>query len=477
MKTLEKIFSPKLVSILQTVLCFLLMIVLLWASLGTVFDLEVNLNENMISFIDKIFSSASEEKVVIPEKIEVSLPFILKSIGGAIGFIVSMVASLFGKTFEALGNVSQGAVDLICLIAAVISALQTNLVLGACYAFILYTVFAIPISCVINLFICLISILKNITNPGKAFHRIGKSFAKITHKLPLILLIVALVPDVKLGKGVVGIFAACLGGILISLIASRLKVYEKAELKYINLLQIFSLAAVGAFGVFYMNIGKANLIPSFIKGAADYGTAEVRNAFIELAFLALYVTALVIFFDYLTKSLTRLACMSSSKSDTHLFTVIVGLVVAVLPFVVNYMGFGISLSDEQLSAHIVCTVAIGIIFVLEIVFKILSTVLCRDVKSSQKKAIVTGAYIHEPKDEEDNEEVSERIEEVAENTEEVAENTEEVEESTEEVAEEVREALVEAADEGELDAEVAEEVAEEVTEEVVEEISEEITEE
>ena len=471
MRTLEKIFSPKLVSILQTVFCFLLMIVLLWASLGTVFELEVNLNENMTSFIDKIFSSASEEEFVIPEKVEVSLPFILKSIGGAIGFIVSMVASLFGKTFEALGNVSQGAVDLICLIAAVISALQTNLVLGACYAFILYTVFAIPISCVINLFICLISILKNITNPGKAFHRIGKSFAKITHKLPLILLIVALVPDVKLGKGVIGIFAACLGGLAVSLIASRLKVYEKAELKYINLLQIFSLAAVGAFGVFYMNIGKANLIPSFVREAAEYGTADAQSAFIELVFLALYVTALVIFFDYLTKSLTRLACMSSSKSDTHLFTVIVGLVVAALPFVVNYMGFGISLSDEQLSAHIVCTVAIGIIFVLEIVFMILSAVLCKDVKAAQRKAIITGAYIHEPKEEEESEEVAENTEEVAENTE------EEVAESTEEVAEEVGEALVEAADEGELDAEVAEEVTEEVAEEATEEIPEEITEE
>ena len=160
------------------------------------------------------------------------------------------------------------------------------------------------------------------------------------------------------------------------------------------------------------------------------------------------MTALVIFFDYLTKSLTRLACMSSSKSDTHLFTVIVGLVLAALPFIVNYMGFGISLSDEQLSAHIVCTVAIGILFVLEIVFMILSAVLCKDVKAAQRKAIVTGAYIHEPKEEEEKEEVAE---------------------SSEEVAEEVGEALVEAADEGEFDAEVAKEVIEEVTEKATEE--------
>ena len=452
MKTLEKIFRPKLVSILQTVLCFLLMIVLLWASLGTVFELDVNLNEKTTSMLDKIFSAASEEEFAIPEKVEVSLPFILKSIGGAIGFIVSMVASLFGKTFEALGNVSQGAVDLICLIAAVISALQTNLVLGACYAFILYIVFAIPISCVINLFICLISIFKNITNPGKAFHRIGKSFAKITHKLPLVLMIVALVPDVKLGKGVIGIFAACLGGLVISLVASRLKVYEKAEFKYINLLQCFSLASVAAFAVFYMNIGKANMIPAFVDAATSVGTGQARSILMDIAFLALYVVALVIFFNYMSKSLTRLACMSSSKSDTHLFTAIVGLVVAALPFVVNYMGCGISLSDEQLSAHIVCTVAIGVIFVLELVFMILSTVLCREVKSSQKKAIVTGAYVHEPKDEEDDEEVAE---------------------STEEVVEEVREALVEAADEGELDAEVAKEITEETIEEITEEITEE----
>ena len=452
MKTLEKIFRPKLVSILQTVLCFLLMIVLLWASLGTVFELDVNLNEKTTSMLDKIFSAASEEEFAIPEKVEVSLPFILKSIGGAIGFIVSMVASLFGMSIEAFGNMSQGAVDLICLIAAVISALQTNLLLGVCYAFILYIVFAIPISCVINLFICLISIFKNITNPGKAFHRIGKSFAKITHKLPLVLLIVALVPNVKLGKGVIGIFAACLGGLVISLVASRLKVYEKAEFKYINLLQCFSLASVAAFAVFYMNIGKANMIPAFVDAATSVGTGQARSILIDIAFLAIYVVALVIFFNYMSKSLTRLACMSSSKSDTHLFTAIVGLVVAALPFVVNYMGFGISLSDEQFSAHIVCTVAIGVIFVLELVFKILSIVLCRDVKSSQKKAIVTGAYVHEPKDEEDDEEVAE---------------------STEEVSEEVREALVEAADEGELDAEGAEEVAEEITEEVAEEKAEE----
>jgi hypothetical protein len=194
------------------------------------------------------------------------------------------------------------------------------------------------------------------------------------------------------------------------------------------------------------------MIPAFIDAATSVGAGQARNILMDIAFLALYVVALVIFFNYMSKSLTRLACMSSSKSDTHLFTAIVGLVVAALPFVVNYMGFGISLSDEQFSAHIVCTVAIGVIFVLELVFKILSTVLCRDVKSSQKKAIVTGAYVHEPKDEEDDEEVAE---------------------STEEVAEEVREALVEAADEGELDAEGAEEVAEEITEEVAEEKAEE----
>ena len=460
MKTLEKIFRPKLVSILQTVLCFLLMIVLLWASLGTVFELDVNLNEKTTSMLVKIFSAASEEEFAIPEKVEVSLPFILKSIGGAIGFIVSMVASLFGKTFEALGNVSQGAVDLICLIAAVISALQTNLVLGVCYAFILYIVFAIPISCVINLFICLISIFKNITNPGKAFHRIGKSFAKITHKLPLVLLIVALVPDVKLGKGVIGIFAACLGGLVISLVASRLKVYEKAEFKYINLLQCFSIASVAAFAVFYMNIGKANMIPAFVDAATSAGAGQARSILMDIAFLALYVVALVIFFNYMSKSLTRLACMSSSKSDTHLFTAIVGLVVAALPFVVNYMGFGISLSDEQFSAHIVCTVAIGVIFVLELVFMILSAVLCRDVKAAERKAIVTGAYIHEPKEEEESEDVAEEVAEEA------------VEEATEEVIEEVTEEATE-----EVTEEVTEEATEEATEEVAEEATEEVTEE
>ena len=464
MKTLEKIFRPKLVSILQTLLCFALIIVLLWASLGTVFELDVNLGEKTVSLLDKVFSAASEEGFEIPETVEVSLPFIIKSIGGAIGFIISLVASLFGMSFDAFGNLSQGAVDLICLIGAVISALQTNLVLGVCYAFILYIVFAIPISCVINLFVCLISIFKNITNPGKAFHRVGKSFAKITHKLPIVLLIVALVPDVKLGKGVVGIFAACLGGLAISLIASRLKVYEKPEFKYINLLQIFSLASVAAFAVFYMNIGKANMIPAFIDAAAV--ASQGRNTIIDIAFLALYVVALVLFFKYMSKSLTRLACMSASKSDTHIVTAVIGLIVAALPFVVKAMDIGVTLSDEQFSAHIVCTVAIALIFVLELVFKILSTVLCRDVKAAARKAIVTGAYIHEPSEEtvEETEEV-----ETVEETEKVetVEETEEVEEIEEaEAVEEVE--SVEEAEEVEAveEAEVVEEQKEEAQENV-----------
>jgi hypothetical protein len=66
---------------------------------------------------------------------------------------------------------------------------------------------------------------------------------------------------------------------------------------------------------------------------------------------------------------------------------------------------------------------------------ILSAVLCKDVKAAERKAIVTGAYIHEPKDEEDSEEVAEEVTE--EDSEEVAEEVteEDSEEATEEATE------------------------------------------
>ena len=520
MNSIEKFLAPKTLTLIHTIVSFVLIIVLFFLSFGTIFTLDVASDKEMLSeingFVDDIEEETGENlDIEIPEKVNVSFPFIVKSaIGGikAVGVIIDVAKDAAEdvksdiedaqntkdqiddmmndpssvdeeelndllekatepekkKTEHNLSEIfNQDVVNLVCLIVAILTAFAASPIAGICYALILGVVIVVPISCIFNAILCIVSMIKNAKEPGKAFHRVAKSFSAIIKKFPLILLILVLVPEVKVAGALIGMFIAVIVGLVISLAVSRLKAYEKPDFKYLNVLQICSLASLVAFLVFFFNMAKTHIMDAFFTNTGKYIANEAVGAitqkakidFIPLVLITVFVIVLLMVCNYLVKIVTRLACMSSSKSDAHFFVTIAGLALVVIPFVLMNTDFKLELADAEMSAFIVSAVGIVLMLVAEIVLKVLDVTLCKDVPSERRKEIVTGAYIHES-----HREAAETEEAVAEETaveeEAVAEETVAEETETEEVAEEA------AAEETVAEEAVEETVAETETEEV-----------
>lgn len=450
MKFLEKFISPKKLTVIHTLVCFALIIVMFFLSFGTIFTLEVGKGGEVLGeitdMIDELEAEAGEEfpDIEVPTEIDVSFPFIVKSAIGGIKVIPVLVNSVkdmaekvedaentlneealaesamengVEKTAEEASEkvediedtglkivelINQDLINLICLIMAVINAFTTNFIVGVCYALILVIVIMVPISCIFNAILCIISMIKNREDPGKAFHRVGKSFSAIISKFPLILIVKVLVPEVQLGGAIIAMFVTIIIGLVVSFLASRLKGYEKAELKYLNVLQICSAASLVAFLVFFFNMAKTHMLDAFFNKSGSYLMDQVGSMIEEqkvdllpLLLIYLFVFVLIMICNYLVNIVTRIACMSSSKSDTHIFTTAAGLALVVIPFVLMNTDFKLELGEAEMSAFYVSSVGLILMFVAEIVLKVLSHTVDADISAERRKEIVTGAYVHD----------------------------------------------------------------------------------
>lgn len=450
MKFLEKFISPKKLTVIHTLVCFALIIVMFFLSFGTIFTLEVGKGGEVLGeitdMIDELEAEAGEEfpDIEVPTEIDVSFPFIVKSAIGGIKVIPVLVNSVkdmaekvedaentlneealaesamengVEKTAEEASEkvediedtglkivelINQDLINLICLIMAVINAFTTNFIVGVCYALILVIVIMVPISCIFNAILCIISMIKNREDPGKAFHRVGKSFSAIISKFPLILIVKVLVPEVQLGGAIIAMFVTIIIGLVVSFLASRLKGYEKAELKYLNVLQICSAASLVAFLVFFFNMAKTHMLDAFFNKSGSYLMDQVGSMieeqkvdFLPLLLIYLFVFVLIMICNYLVNIVTRIACMSSSKSDTHIFTTAAGLALVVIPFVLMNTDFKLELGEAEMSAFYVSSVGLILMFVAEIVLKVLSHTVDADISAERRKEIVTGAYVHD----------------------------------------------------------------------------------
>ena len=386
--------SPRKLTVLHTLISFLLIIVMFFFSLGTIFTLDVGedkaIKESVSSLIKDMAKQNGENsrkiKVEIPDQVDVSLPLIIKSSGGAI-----KVLSVFGDTIkDSLGDVkkineaksmddkiasmnemkkeqlrlrdvlNQDVVNLICVFVAIFNAFSTNFVLGAAYAFILLAVITVPVACIFYSIICVVSIIKNRDDPAKAFHRVSKSFKSIISTFPLILLVKALVPAVQLGNAVLAMFAVTVAAIVLGLIISRLKSYERADIKYLNILQICSFFSFVSFAVFFVGMAKTRILEAFFENSGGFVADQMDKLakkssdtdIISLALMCVFIAALIIVCKYLISILTRLACMSTSKSDSHAITASIGLVLIVIPFILMK-----TLSKEFQSKKRMCLLA------------------------------------------------------------------------------------------------------------------------
>jgi hypothetical protein len=236
MKSLSQILPAKRVTMIQALVCFALVLAICAFSFGTVFSLNITVDEELESKVDELFSELPVEVDINFEdvtSIDVSLPFLVKSIGSGVSFVQTF--------FDILGNADSPDFDMEAANAALVEKLQdrdlinllvfavllilsfgSNIIVGLCNVLLLVATFVLPIIAVISAIRAIFGLLFNTNDMGNAHHKISRALYSVISFFPLLLLIMLVVPEVQFGGAVYAILICCAIGLAINLIASRL---------------------------------------------------------------------------------------------------------------------------------------------------------------------------------------------------------------------------------------------------------------
>ena len=300
MNALSTKIPAKKLTLIQTVVCLALVLIICGMSFGTIFSVSIDISNetrgDILEQLDKL-SPGSTAGVTIPEKVDVSLPFFISSLG--VGFDIvqtlmdgateSVITETTDKGFD------QTTVDFVSFIYGMIAGFKESALVGVCSVIMLFMVLIFPISCFIIALSTLIGFLINFKkNPGKAFHKVASAIFSIISLFPILLLMMVLVPELTCGWAIYGILTVSVIALVLNFAVSRLKYYEEPDRKYLNLLQIVSAASLGAFLLFFFSITKTNVIALMFENVAEYTKDGFFEYFTEGSFNILPLILIIV---------------------------------------------------------------------------------------------------------------------------------------------------------------------------------------
>lgn len=414
MKSLSAILPAKKVTMIQALVCFVLVLVICVMSFGTIFSLSFEVDEKMQEMIDGVVTEIGGENFELPEidtKIDVSLPFLVTSVSSVVDVVKAIINTAkdagsnpdfnpeeMGSEMLAKLN-NPDFINLIVFLVLLVSSFGTNIIVGICNILLLIMTFTVPITAVISAIRAIFGLLFNTKDMGNAFHKISRAFYSIIGIFPMVLLVMLVVPDVQLGGAIYGILTCCAIGLVINLIASRLKKYEGEDVRYVNLLQITCGASLVGYLLFFFNVMKSNVIESayatLTKSTVDGAVDAIKGQgfdFLPILLTVLLIASVFAVVDFLPRIVTRLSCMSKNHSDVYMKPAIVNLLFVILPFVMMGMDMGFEIGDEFMGAFIISCVGVVMMSVAEFVIAIVPKSLCPSVTAVRRQEIVTGAY-------------------------------------------------------------------------------------
>ena len=368
--------------------------------------------------------------------------------------------------------------------AGLLASILTMLITLIALISLLVLTFVIPIKLLVSTLIALFLGLTKLSNPEAVSTKISRMLPEFISLPFVMMLFQCVVPGMTYGKGIVSVSIVAVISAILGLVVSRLRSYDEAAYRYLNIVQGVSIFGVVGFMVFFFNLIKTNILSSFLTGnfatyLSKVGTIlsgfimssgktmpKINSAFlVDLLLIMLYMFFALSSVAYLEKCVERLACSSASKKkgvvvkDTAIVEAILLIAIYVLPTcVMNMKHFFddpldtaskvgseslLVLEDAaQKSAFNMVLVGIILMLVAEIALIVLKNVFCRGMNAESMAAIMSG-----------DEAAAETVEatEATETAETETETNEEVEVEAEVEAEEATE---------EASAEAAEEIAE-----------------
>ena len=410
MKALAKHLPGKRLTMIQSIVTLLLVIVICCVTFGTIFTIPLAVDEDTQNFIQETLEEINDGPVefTIPEKVDVNIIFLVKSIGAGVETVKSLMSGASDQDGinDALENVeniqnnkdkllSQDTVNFAAFIGAIYQSYQKSAILGYCYLLLVTMAFIFPIVCLFKGLIALFGFLFSFTSDwGKAFSRVSKAIYGTIKLFPVLLLLMILVPEIQFGWAIYTILGLCAAALVLNFTASRLKYYEGQDYRYLNILQILSACSMAAFLMFFFGIAKSGVIAALWDGinALNISTFnDIKENIITFALASVFVSLLTRILDFMPKCVTRLACMSKSKSSTHIPSTAMGLISILALYFLTKTDFKLELGSGK-TAFIIALVGVVLMFVIEILLKVIPNITCRQVTLQRRREIVTGAY-------------------------------------------------------------------------------------
>lgn len=412
-----KIRSSKGVTLAQMVCCLVLILVVCVSSFGTIFTVGFELDEDMTNSIESAINTigGEAEDIEIQTEIDVDFFFLVRSAvasGDVIGEIIDTAkdAKEDMEHFdgeEALDNIkeklmNQDFVNFIVLIVLIAGSFASNIFVGIGNLFLLGLTISLPITAVIATIRALIGVISNRSDVGKALHKISRAFYSVIAVFPMVLLVLVMVPDVRMGGAVYTIMGCCIACLVINFVGSRIKHYEGQDLRYINILQILCVVGLVGYVIFFFNFMQSGIINAAYSTFAKSVGTEIGEAiggdksvdYVPIVLTILLLIAVLSALDNLTRIVTRFACMNKGKSAVSIGTAVISLLVIALPIVMKSMDIDFEIAEESMSAFTVTSVGVGIMAAAEILLAVLINKLCPAVSKERRQEIVTGAYYY-----------------------------------------------------------------------------------
>ncbi len=503
----KSVLPPKTLTMLQNIVCVVIMLVIVFMSFGTIFTAEVKSTEKTNEIFDSVVNSIGDgEAVAMPKQIDISMPFLVKSVGSLgkiLGSAMNTMKDIAATNDsvnkaqddiendpfaaqDAMNDVNENAnnlqnsanelaaslhnedfVGLIALIVVVVSAFGESFILGLVYVALIALAVTLPIVAVINLIVAIVGMVKGFASPAQGHSTISKAYGRVFAMFPMLWVMKIVAPNVEFASGITVMIVLIVVGLVINLVASRLKAYSPVQFKYLNLLQIISAASIVGYFVFMLGLSKMNMFDhvwdSFIGFAKN---AKFADVVLPTLLIMVAISLLTVAAKHIKNIACRLAVMMRVPTqepgqslgfakDNFIATSAASLAIVVISVILMVTDMKLDFGDDM-GMFVVFCLGIIIMFVSEILMVVLKKSVCPGITPEDVQEVLGGCPAP-VEAEEAAEKITEAAEEVAE------EAVEAVEEAAEEATEEATEEVVE---------EAIEEAAEELAEEAAEEKSE-----
>ena len=413
---------------LQSIVLLVLIIAMLFMSFGTIFTIEV---DGMSKSDKKELSNFLEEEldldVKLPDKVDVNAFTLIKIAGSVKKLIESLDNSKNVKLTKAdeeellkvavilyvcagpiLSEDGLDNIDGDNAIATIINLAIELLIPFFCFIYLMILAIIIAISLLIASIRAILGFFNAELDNGEVVANMSKSIHRIIKLFPAILLIRLFCTDYKYGSAIIGILVLSVLALVLGVVVSRLKKYEPADFKYLNVLQIISAVSVIGLALFVFSILKTDIFMVGLRSVFDTYFFEYMIdggefpvvPFILLLVLFATVSSAV---KAIPRILTRVACMSKTKSAVHIPSAVIAFIAVIIPSVMKGNEFiaedvKFELTNAAQSSMSLAIVGLVIMLVAEIALKVVPNYVCEDCTKENRQKIVTGAYYIEIED-------------------------------------------------------------------------------